>query len=119
MANVMIVDDAPFMRKLIENALAPKGHKVVALAEDGVMAVQGYKDSDPDVVTMDITMKRKNGLEALKEILAFDPKARIVMVSALGQEKLLTEAIKAGARGYIIKPFKPEVLQKAVRDALR
>ena len=118
MARVLIVGDAKFMRTLVKDGLVPKGHEIVGEAENGNEAVQLYKKLKPDLVTMDITMREKDGIEAAEDILALDPSARIIMVTALGQENLLTKAIKLGVKDFVVKPFPPERLQKAAEKAL-
>ncbi len=118
MASVLIVDDAKFMRTLVRDALIPQGHTIAGEAENGIQAIDLYKKLKPDLVTMDITMREKDGIEAAEEILHFDKTARIIMVTALGQENLLTRAIKIGVRDFVVKPFPPERLQKAAEKAL-
>lgn len=118
MARVLIVDDAKFMRTLVKDALVAAGHEIVGEAENGNEAVELYRKLKPDLVTMDITMREKDGIEAAGEILGKDPSARIIMVTALGQEILLTKAIKLGVRDFVVKPFPPERLQKAAEKAL-
>lgn len=118
MATILIVDDAKFMRTLVKDALVPRGHEVIGEAENGNQAVELYKKLKPDLVTMDITMREKDGIQAAEEILKLDPGARIVMVTALGQENLLTRAIKIGVKDFVVKPFPPERLQKAAEKAL-
>ena len=118
MARVLVVDDAKFMRTLVKDALVPSGHEIVGEAENGNVAVELYKKLKPDLVTMDITMREKDGIEAAQEILQFDPAAKIIMVTALGQENLLTKAIKIGVKDFVVKPFPPERLQKAAEKAL-
>jgi len=118
MAKVLVVDDAKFMRTLVKDALTAAGHEIVAEAENGNEAVQLYKQHKPDLTTMDITMREKDGIEAAEEILAFDPSARVIMVTALGQENLLTKAIKLGVKDFVVKPFPPDRLQKAAEKAL-
>ncbi len=118
MAKILIVDDAKFMRTLVKDALVPSGHEIIGEAENGNEAVDLYKKLKPDLVTMDITMREKDGIEAAEEILAFNPQARIIMVTALGQENLLTKAIKLGVKDFVVKPFPPERLQKAAEKAL-
>ncbi|MHB8129298.1 MAG: response regulator [Mobilitalea sp.] len=108
MKRVLIVDDAAFMRMTIRNILVKNGFEVVGEAVDGIDGVKKYKELKPDIVTMDFTMPDMTGLEALKAIMAFDPKAKVVMVSAMGQEKLVMEAILTGARSFIVKPFKED-----------
>lgn len=114
MKRVLVVDDAAFMRVSIKNMLTKHGFEVVGEAENGNVAVQKYAELQPDIVTMDITMPEKDGLQALKEILAANPGANIVMVSAMGQESMVREAIIAGAKGFIVKPFKEDVIVNAI-----
>ena len=115
---VLIVDDALFMRTMLRNIFVESGFEVVGEAGNGNDAVEKYRALGPDLTTMDIVMPEKNGLEALKQIIGFDPRARVVMCSALGQESLIIEALEAGARDFIVKPFKPakvvEVAQKVL-----
>ena len=118
MARIMVVDDAAFMRKMVSDALAKGGHEVIGEAANGVEAVERYKELAPEVTTLDITMPEKDGLEALKEILALDPSARVVMCSALGQESKVLEAIKSGAKDFVVKPFQAERVLAAVGNAL-
>lgn len=118
MATILIVDDAKFMRTLVKDALVPAGHEIIGEAENGNEAVVLYKKLKPDLVTMDITMREKDGIEAAEEIINIDPYARIIMVTALGQENLLTRAIKLGVKDFVVKPFPPERLQKAAEKAL-
>lgn len=105
MKNVLIVDDGAFMRILIRGMLSQNGYTVVGEAEDGCTAVDKYKVLKPDLVTMDITMPNKDGILALKDILTYDPGASVIMVSALGQDQYVKEAIVSGAKGFIVKPF--------------
>jgi two-component system chemotaxis response regulator CheY len=119
MANrVLIADDAAFMREMLRDILTDGGYEVVGEAADGNEAVSAFAKHNPDLVTLDIVMPRKSGLEALREIIANHPGACVVMCSALGQEALVMEALEAGARDFIVKPFKPdhviEVAQKAL-----
>ncbi|MGH0037099.1 MAG: response regulator [Myxococcota bacterium] len=107
-ARVLIADDASFMRQMIREIIEPEGFEVVGESTDGMEAVDHYKDLHPDLVTMDIVMPRKSGIDAVKDILAQHPDARIVMCSALGQETLVMEALQAGAKDFIVKPFKPD-----------
>lgn len=104
----MIVDDAAFMRMAIRNILVKHDFQVVDEAENGLVALSKYKELKPDIVTMDITMPEMTGLEALKAIMAFDPNAKIVMVSAMGQEQMVMEAVMNGAKSFIVKPFKED-----------
>jgi len=108
MKRVLIVDDAAFMRMAIRNILVKHDFEVVAEAENGAVALSKYIEMKPDIVTMDITMPEMTGLEALKAIRAIDPEAKIVMVSAMGQEQMVMEAITNGAKSFIVKPFKED-----------
>ena len=118
MARVLVVDDAAFMRKMVSDALTKGGHQVVGEAGNGVEAVAQYQALKPEVTTLDITMPEKDGLAALKEIIALDPGARVVMCSALGQESKVLESIKAGAKDFVVKPFQAGRVQEAVAKAL-
>ena len=115
MAKVLIVDDAAFMRISIKNMLTKNGYEVVGEAENGAIGVEMYKDLHPDIVTMDITMPEMSGLDALKEIIKLDPQSKVVMVSAMGQEAMVREAIVSGAKGFIVKPFKEEGIIAAIK----
>ncbi len=114
MKRVLIVDDAAFMRVTIKNQLTKNGYEVIGEAENGQVAVKKCLELEPDIITMDITMPEMNGLDALKEILKLKPGIAIVMVSALGQEAMVREAVISGARGFIVKPFKEDVLISAL-----
>jgi two-component system, chemotaxis family, chemotaxis protein CheY len=118
MARVLVVDDAAFMRKMVGDALAGGGHEVVGEATNGVEALDRFQELRPDVTTLDITMPEKDGLAALKDILAFDPSARVIMCSALGQEAKVLEAIKGGAKDFVVKPFQSERVLDAISKAL-
>jgi two-component system chemotaxis response regulator CheY len=118
MARVLVVDDAAFMRKMVTDALVGGGHEVVGEAGNGVEALEQYEKLRPDLTTLDITMPEKDGLAALQEILAFDPTAKVVMCSALGQESKVLEAIKGGAKDFVVKPFQAERVLDAVSKAL-
>jgi two-component system chemotaxis response regulator CheY len=107
---VLIADDASFMRQMIRDIIEPEGWEVVGEASDGVDVVDKFKKLHPDVVMMDIVMPERSGIDAVKAIKAEDPGARVVMCSALGQEALVTEAIQAGAKDFIVKPFKPDAV---------
>ncbi len=118
MIRVLIVDDAAFMRFTIKTMLSKGEFEVVGEAEDGKIAIQRYKELKPDLVTLDITMPNMDGINALKNILSFDPKARVIMVSAMGQECMVKEAIINGAKSFIIKPFKEDhVIQTLTKIA--
>ena len=118
MARVLIVDDAAFMRKVLGDALASGGHEVVGQAANGAEAVERFQELRPELTTLDITMPEKDGLEALAEIMAIDPAARVVMCSALGQETKVLESIKLGAKDFVVKPFQPARVLEAVGKAL-
>ncbi len=112
---VMVVDDALFMRNMLRGILEEVGFEVVAEAADGAEAVLTYRDVRPDIVTLDIIMPVKNGIEALREIMVIDPHARVVICSAVGQESLVQKAQSVGARDFILKPFNPERVKEVVR----
>jgi two-component system, chemotaxis family, chemotaxis protein CheY len=112
---ILIVDDTMFMRHLLRGIIEEEGWAVAGEAASGVEAVEMYRECRPDVTTMDIVMPLKSGIEALNEIIAMDAKARIIMCSALGQEGLVEEARKAGAMGYILKPFDPDIVKEEIR----
>jgi two-component system chemotaxis response regulator CheY len=114
MSKIMIVDDAAFMRITIKNMLKKAAMKVIAEAENGRVAIENYKLYLPDIITMDITMPEMDGLAALKEIMKINPKANVIMVSAMGQEAMVREAIMSGAKGFIVKPFKEEGIISAL-----
>ena len=112
MARVLVADDASFMRQMIRDIIEPEGYEVVGEASDGVEVVEKFRELHPDLVMMDIVMPKRSGIDAVKAIKAEDPTAAVVMCSALGQETLVMEAIQAGAKDFIVKPFKPDnVLQ--------
>ncbi len=115
---ILIVDDALFMRTLLRGILEGEGWQVVGEAADGAEAVEKYTELRPDVTTMDIVMPKKSGIEALCEITALDSGARVVMCTAMGQESLVDEATRAGAKGYIIKPFDPEKVKGVIRQVM-
>ena len=115
MAKILIVDDAAFMRISIKNMLTKHGYEVIGEAENGAIGVEMYKDLQPDIVTMDITMPEMSGLDALKEITKIDPSSKVVMVSAMGQEAMVREAIVSGAKGFIVKPFKEDGIIAAIK----
>ena len=118
MARILVVDDAVFMRKVVSDALAKSGHEVIGEASNGQEAVERFQELSPDVTTLDITMPEKDGLAALKEILSVEPAAKVVMCSALGQESKVLEAIKAGAKDFVVKPFQPDRVLDAIGKAL-
>jgi two-component system chemotaxis response regulator CheY len=115
MKRVLVVDDAAFMRTSIKLILERNGYVVVGEAENGASGVKKYKELKPDIVTMDITMPDMMGLEALKEIRSFDPDAKVIMVSAMGQEMMVKEAIINGAKSFVVKPFTEEHIIYAIK----
>ena len=114
MAKILLVDDAAFMRKVIKDTLNKNGYTDVHEAVDGADAVEKYDELHPDLVMMDITMPNMDGLEALKAIWAKDPNANVVMCSAMGQESMVIDAVRSGAKDFIVKPFKPDRVLKTV-----
>lgn len=114
MKKVLIVDDAAFMRLSIRTMLEKNGYEVAGEAENGVTAVSKYKELKPDIVTMDITMPEMTGIEALKQIMEFDSDANVIMLSAMGQQNMVMEAILIGAKTFIVKPFKEEHIIKTL-----
>ncbi len=115
---VLIVDDAIFMRNMLKDIFDTETFEIVGEAANGVEAVEKYKELRPDLTTMDIVMPFKSGIEATKEILAVQNDAVVIMCSALGQESLVMEAIEAGAADFVVKPFKPEDVQRVVGKVL-
>lgn len=116
---VLVVDDAAFMRNMVKDVFAEMNDFIViGEAANGLEAVSGYKELRPDLVTMDIVMPFKSGIEAVREITNADKGARIIMCSALGQESLVMEAIEAGALDFIVKPFKPEKVKEVVNRVM-
>jgi len=111
---VMVVDDALFMRNMLKDIFVRAGDDVVAEAENGEIALELYQELKPDLVTMDIVMPKKSGIEALQDIMALDASACVVMVSALGQDSLVLEAVESGAKDFIVKPFKEEKVLEIV-----
>jgi two-component system chemotaxis response regulator CheY len=118
MARILVVDDAAFMRKMVTDALTKGGHEVIGEAGNGTEAVEQYQSLKPDLTTLDITMPEKDGLSALKHIMALDPSAKVIMCSALGQESKVLESIKLGAKDFVVKPFQAERVLDAVGKAL-
>ena len=115
---VLIVDDATFMRMMLRDILSKNGFEIVGEAENGKIAVQMYEELKPDVVTMDITMPEMDGIAAVKEIKTTYPDAKVVMVSAMGQQAMVIEAIRSGAADFIVKPFQPDRVLEALGKAL-
>ena len=115
---ILITDDALFMRVTLKNILTQNGYEVCGEAQNGLEAVQLFKDLKPDLVTMDITMPEMDGLEALKKIREIDPNARVVMCTAMGQKNMVVDAIQSGAKDFIVKPFQPDRVVDALNKLL-
>ncbi|NLN15976.1 MAG: response regulator [Firmicutes bacterium] len=115
---ILVVDDTAFMRMMIKNVVQKHGYQVIGEAGDGEEAIAKYKELRPDLVTMDITMPKLDGISAIKAIMEFDPNAKIIVCSAMGQKAMVIEALKSGAKDFLVKPFEAdrviEALQKAV-----
>lgn len=116
--NILIVDDAAFMRMMIKEILTKNGFEVVGEANDGLEAIEKYKELKPDLITMDITMPEMDGIAALKEIKKLDSNAKIIMCSAMGQQAMVIDAIQAGAKDFIVKPFQADRVIEAISKAL-
>ena len=116
--NIMICDDAAFMRMMIKDILSKNGYNIAAEAENGAVAVEKYKEVSPDLVLMDITMPEMDGIQALKSIKAYDPNASIIMCSAMGQQAMVIEAIQSGAKDFIVKPFQADRVLEAVKKVV-
>ena len=117
-ARVLIADDASFMRQMIREIIEPEGYEVVGEASNGIEALEQFVELRPDLVTMDIVMPKRSGIDAVKGILAEDAQAKVVMCSALGQDTLVKEALQAGARDFIVKPFKPDAVIATMKKIL-
>lgn len=115
---ILIVDDAAFMRMMLKDILTKNGYEVVGEAENGNKAVEKYVELKPDLVTMDITMPEMDGIAALKAIKENDSAAKVVMCSAMGQQSMVIEAIQSGARDFIVKPFQPDRVVEAVKKVI-
>ena len=115
---VLVVDDAAFMRMMIKEILTKNGFTVVGEASDGAQAVEKYKELGPDLVTMDITMPEMDGITALKEIRKIDSSAKVIMCSAMGQQAMVIDAIQAGAKDFIVKPFQADRVIEAINKTL-
>jgi len=118
MASILIVDDAAFMRMMIKDILSKNGYTVIAEAENGLKAIEKYKEVNPDLVIMDITMPEMDGIQAVKQIKQINDAAKIIMCSAMGQQAMVIESIQAGARDFIVKPFQAERVIEAVRKVV-
>ena len=116
--NILIVDDAAFMRMMIKDILTKNGYNVVAEAENGLKAIDKYNETKPDLVLMDITMPEMDGLQALKKIKGADANAKIIMCSAMGQQAMVIDSIQSGAKDFIVKPFQAERVLEAVKKAI-
>ena len=115
---VLVADDASFMRQMIRDIIEPEGFEVVGEAADGVEVTEKFKELEPDLVMLDIVMPKRSGMDAVRELVAIDPEARVVMCSALGQEALVMEAMQAGARDFIVKPFKPDAVLATLKKVM-
>jgi len=119
MANrILIVDDAAFMRMMIRDILTKNGYEVVGEAQDGAQAIEKFKELRPDLITMDITMPEMDGIAALKEIRKLDSNAKVIMCSAMGQQAMVIDAIQAGAKDFIVKPFQADRVIEAIKKTL-
>ncbi|MCI6630264.1 MAG: response regulator [Lachnospiraceae bacterium] len=116
--NILICDDAAFMRMMIKDILTKNGYNVAGEAENGQKAVEKYAELKPDLVLMDITMPEMDGIQALKKIKASDPSATIIMCSAMGQQAMVIESIQAGAKDFIVKPFQADRVLEAVKKVV-
>ena len=116
--NILICDDAAFMRMMIKDILTKNGYTVAGEAENGAKAVEKYTELKPDLVLMDITMPEMDGIQALKKIRELDPKASVIMCSAMGQQAMVIEAIQSGAKDFIVKPFQADRVLEAVRKVV-
>ncbi len=116
--NILVCDDAAFMRMMIKDILTKNGYTVAGEAENGLKAIEKYKEVAPDLVLMDITMPEMDGIQALKEIKKVDGNAKVIMCSAMGQQAMVIESIQAGAKDFIVKPFQPERVLEAVKKVV-
>lgn len=116
--NILICDDAAFMRMMIKDILTKNGYEIAGEAENGVKAVEKYNETKPDLVLMDITMPEMDGIQALKKIKETDPNACVIMCSAMGQQAMVIEAIQSGAKDFIVKPFQAERVLEAVKKVV-
>ncbi len=116
--NVLIVDDAAFMRMMIKDILTKNGYNVAGEAENGAKALDKYNELKPDLVLMDITMPEVDGIQALKNIRAADAGAKVIMCSAMGQQAMVIEAIQSGAKDFIVKPFQADRVLEAVKKVI-
>ena len=115
---ILVVDDAALMRMMIKDILTQNGYTIVGEAENGLVAIERFLELRPDLVTMDITMPELDGISAVREIRKIDPQAKIIICSAMGQQAMVIDAIQAGARDFVVKPFQPERVLEAIGKAL-
>lgn len=118
MAKILVVDDAAFMRMMVKDIVTKNGHTVCGEASNGQEAIEKYKETKPDIVTLDITMPVMDGLQAIKEIKKLDANAKVIMCSAMGQQVMVIEAIQNGAKDFIVKPFQADRVVEAINKAL-
>ena len=116
--NILVVDDAAFMRMMLKDILTKAGYTVCGEATNGAEALDKYKELSPDLVTLDITMPEVDGIQALKNIRAYDSNARVVMCSAMGQQAMVIESIQAGAKDFIVKPFQADRVKEAIKKVI-
>ena len=116
MKTVLIVDDSSFMRRLIKKIVIQNGYDVVGEADNGELGVEKYKELNPDLVTMDLVMDEMNGLDALKHILEIDPNANVIMISSMGQDVIVRDAIVLGAKNFLLKPLDEETIMEAINS---
>ena len=115
---ILICDDTMFMRTVLKNLLSENGYEVVGEAENGIEAIKKYNEFRPDLTLMDITMPEMDGIEALQGIMKINPEAKVIMCSAMGQERMVASAIKSGARDFIVKPFENERVIQAIAKSI-
>ena len=118
MAQVLVVDDAAFMRMMLKDILTKNGMEVIGEANNGIEAIELYQELNPDIVTMDITMPEMDGITAVKEIRKLDPAAKIIMCSAMGQQPMVLEAIQAGAKDFVVKPFQADRVIDSIQKVI-
>ncbi|MCI8785982.1 MAG: response regulator [Eubacterium sp.] len=116
--NILVCDDAAFMRMMIKDILTKNGYNVAGEAENGLKAIEKFNETKPDLVLMDITMPEMDGIQALKKIKELDPAANVIMCSAMGQQAMVIEAIQSGAKDFIVKPFQAERVLEAVKKVV-
>ena len=112
--SILVADDSTFMRALIKDVLGKAGYKVVGEAENGIVCIEKYKELSPEIVTLDVTMDKMDGMQTLSALMKIDPAVKVLMISALGQEGIVREAIAIGAKAFVVKPFKKEFLISAL-----